>query len=162
MEAFRQLCERVQQAGLTIKQSKRGVGYSSVTFFGHQIGQSTIGPITPLTDKIQRARRPEIKKQEGSSFSLAEYYRDLIPHYAAIPHPPTKKNLSRKVKWEPQHESDFAKMKQCLSSSHILKAVHLWTTFIVPTDVLEPFYCNIMEQPFIQFHMRAENYSREM
>lgn len=140
MKLFLKFFKWVQQASLTVKPRKRESGFSSVTCLGHRIGQSTISSMTTLINKIHEANRPVTKKKVRSFQGLTSHYRDFILHYAALSHPLTdifKKKLSNKAKWKPGHEVAFTKLKTCLSTTPIFKAVDLSKTFILRTDASE-------------------------
>ena len=103
LQVLDKLLEKLRQAGLVIRPSKCVFGSKSVEFLGHSIGENCISINEENLEKIRSAKRPTTKKEVRSFLSLANYYRDHMPSFAAIAAPLsdlTKKGLPESVRWK--------------------------------------------------------------
>nr|XP_054761342.1 uncharacterized protein LOC129267739 [Lytechinus pictus] len=130
------LC-RLREANLAARPSKCFIGYSSIDFLGHELGDGAIHTSSRLTQKVIETPRPETKKQVRSFLGLTGYYRDYIPGYADLALPLT--NLTRKgspgkVKWGMEEEQAFHKLKDCLTKPPVLKLPDFDKMFILKVD----------------------------
>ena len=91
---FRELLTRLRQAGLTARPSKCTVGFTSIEFLGHTVGDGTLTPNENKVRDIIEAKRPETKKQVMSFLGMVGFYRNFIPQFAEIAFSLT--NLTRK------------------------------------------------------------------
>ena len=115
------LFERFRDAGMTVKPSKCVIGARKVDFLGHNVGDGMVGLHNGNVEKIKYADRPQTKRDVRSFLGLTGYYRDYIPHYAAIAAPLTeltKKGCPRIVQWGVVHENAFKTLKSSLISAH--------------------------------------------
>lgn len=132
-EAF----ERLQKAGLTARPKKCELGFSRVTFLGHEIGQGVKIPLVKTLDRIQQAARPTTKRQIRSFLGLSGYYREFIPGYAALAKPltdATRKGAPNSVVWTENLEEAFKALKSALSSPPVLRLPDLQRRFTLRTD----------------------------
>ena len=134
---LRELLQRLRQAGLTARPSKCMVGFTSVAFLGHNVGD---GILTPNQDKardIVEAKRPETKKQIRSFLGMVGFYRRFIPQFAEIALPLTnltKKGNPNKLVWEGEHQRAFERLRSYMVSTPILRLPDLDKGFILRTD----------------------------
>ena len=134
---LRELLQRLRQAGLTARPSKCMVGFTSVEFLGHNVGD---GILTPNQDKardIVEARRPETKKQIRSFLGMVGFYRRFIPQFAEIALPLTnltKKGNPNKLVWEGEHQRAFERLRSYMVSTPILRLPDLEKGFTLRTD----------------------------
>ena len=102
------------RANLAIKPSKCCLGYGSLEFLGHHVGNGQLATNPDLIAKIQSKERPTTKKEVRSFLGLTGYYRKFIANYAEIAVPLsdlTKKGQSNKVKWGDAQERSFQTLK---------------------------------------------------
>nr|XP_054770418.1 uncharacterized protein LOC129278235 [Lytechinus pictus] len=130
------LC-KLREANLAARPSKCFIGFSSIDFLGHELGDGAIHTSSRLTQKVIETPRPENKKQVRSFLGLTGYYRDYIPGYADLALPLT--NLTRKgspgkVKWGMEEEEAFHKLKDCLTKPPVLKLPDFDKMFILKVD----------------------------
>ncbi len=129
--------ERCQNGGLTMKPSKCFIGFKSVEFVGHRVGEGCIVPMTDKIDKITNALPPKTKREVRSFLGLAGFYRAYIPQFSSIAQPLTeltKKFQSNTIDWKPEHQKAFDKIKELIASKPILKLPDLSKPFFVQTD----------------------------
>ena len=81
---LRKLFERVRTAGLTMKPSKCKLGFSSVDYLGHILGEGVISPNPDKLFNIQQAPRPQTKKKVRSFLGLVGFYSKFIPNYSTV------------------------------------------------------------------------------
>ena len=106
-------------------------------FFGHNVGDGMVGLHNDNVEKIEYAERPQTKRDVRSFLGVTGYYRDYIPHYAAIAAPLTdltKKGFTRIVQWGVVHENAFKALKSSLISAPILKIPDITQPFVLCCD----------------------------
>ena len=81
------LLSRVKNAQLTLRPTKCSVGFSSVSYLGHYVGNHPLQTKSDLVEKIPQAPKPTNKQQVRSFLGLIGFYRKLIPNFAtsAVP-----------------------------------------------------------------------------
>ena len=137
MVTLREVLERLKKANLTARPTKCNIGYKSIEFLGHNVGQGQLRPVQNKVTAVRDAPRPKTKKQLRSFLGLVGYYRRFIPNFAAIAAPltdRTKKGEPSLVRWGENEESAFNTLKQKLEREPILHLPDLATPFILRTD----------------------------
>ncbi|XP_041467568.1 uncharacterized protein LOC121417899 [Lytechinus variegatus] len=137
VRALVQVFTRLAEAGLTAKPSKCQIGFQSLDFLGHVVGEGTLRPDPAKLDQILHATPPTTKKEVRAFLGLAGYYRKFIPNFATIAAPLTdltKKNGPNKVEWGPIEERAFQTLKSRLTSSPILHLPNQDEPYILATD----------------------------
>ncbi|XP_053406591.1 uncharacterized protein LOC128559314 [Mercenaria mercenaria] len=133
---LRNLFTRIREARLTVKPSKCMIGFGSISFTGHVVGDGMMQMEDEL-DKIRSADRPETKTQLRSFLGLAGYYRKFIGSFAEIAAPLTdltKKGQPNKIVWRPDHETAFRTLKQLLTRAPILRLPDFSKPFVLQCD----------------------------
>ena len=137
LKAIQEVLERIKHSGLTIRPSKCLMGYSTMDFTGHVVGN---GSVTTESDKIERikeAARPKTKKQVRSFLGLVGFYRKFIPNFATISVPLTdltKKGAPNVIRWDQSHEKAFATLKDKLMKSPVLRLPDFEKDIIIRSD----------------------------
>jgi len=85
---------RVRNAQLTLRPTKCSVGFFSVPYLGHCVGNQSLQTKPDMVNKILQASKPADKKQLQSFLGLIGYYRKFIPNFADTAVPLT--NLTKK------------------------------------------------------------------
>ena len=137
METMRATFMRIRKANLTVRPIKCFVGYPSIDFTGHVVGNGEMHMEDDKLQKIRDATPPQSKKQVRSFLGLAGYYRKFIPHFAEIAAPLTdltKKGQPNKVIWGPSQAKAFKTLRDLLTSAPILRLPDLTRQFILRTD----------------------------
>ena len=137
---LRKLFERVRSAGLTIKPSKCKLGFTSVDYLGHIVGEGEISPNPEKLFNIQQAPIPQTKKQVRSFLGLVGFYSKFIPNYSTVAAPLTdltKRGCLNKIVWGDAQERSFVILKKVLSSNPVLRLPDLSREFILQTDASE-------------------------
>ena len=137
---LRKLFERVRSAGLTMKPSKCKLGFTSVDYLGHIVGEGEISPNPEKLFNIQQAPIPQTKKQVRSFLGLAGFYSKFIPNYSTVAAPLTdltKRGCPNKIVWGDAQERSFVILKKVLSSNPVLRLPDLSREFILQTDASE-------------------------
>ena len=94
VKTLKLVLDRLRRANLAVCPSKCLVGYKSLEFLGHEVGEGVIRANPTISKKISEAPRPVTKSQVRSFFGLTGFYRDFIPNYSDIALPLT--SLTRK------------------------------------------------------------------
>jgi hypothetical protein len=137
LAALDELLGRLRDANLTAKPSKCEVGFRSLEFLGHMVGEGQMKPKVDKVEMVREAKRPETKKQLRSFLGLVGYYRRFIPNFAAIAVPLTdltKKREPDRVTWGESQEHSFKTLKALMTSSPILQLPECTKPFVLRTD----------------------------
>ncbi|XP_071503098.1 uncharacterized protein [Diadema antillarum] len=132
-----EVLRRLRQANLTARPTKCFIGYRSVEFLGHCVGQGELRPVQDKVKAVKNAPRPRTKKQLRSFLGLVGYYRRFIPNFAAIAAPltdRTKKGEPTVIRWGDAEEMAFNTLKKKLEKEPILHLPDLDAPFILRTD----------------------------
>ncbi|CAM5176788.1 unnamed protein product [Eretmochelys imbricata] len=86
----RQVLDRLQRAGLTVKAEKCKVGMAEVSYLGHRVGSGCLKPEPAKVEAIRDWPAPHTKKQNQALFGMAGYYRRFVPHFSSIAAPNTE------------------------------------------------------------------------
>ena len=104
LQMLRNVFTRIQKAGLTVRPTKFYIGYKTIDFTGHLVGEGEVRMEDEKINKIKNVEEPTTKKQVRSFLGLANYYRKFILNFATIAAPLTdltKKGMPNKVVWGP-------------------------------------------------------------
>jgi hypothetical protein len=137
MVSLREVFTRLRKFHLTARPSKVVIGYQTLQFLGHTIGEGKITPDPTKLEKILSLSRPTTKKQVRALLGLTSYYRKFIPNFSAIASPLsdlTKKGRANMVQWEASQEQAFQALKRSLAQYPILRLPDLSKQFSVRTD----------------------------
>ena len=137
LETVRSVLERLRQYNMTVRPSKCLIGHEKVPFLGHVVGGGQYGCQVDKIVKVRDAPRPRTKTQVKSFLGLAGYYRDYIPHFAAIAaplHDLLKKQAPNTVRWTDVHEQAFLTLKSLLCKEPILQLPDCSKQFVLRTD----------------------------
>ena len=137
---LREVFERLRDAKLTVRPSKCLIGFQSLEFVGHQIGQNAVQPNPNKVDEILHAERPKTKRQVRAFLGTVGYYREYIPNFAEIAIPLT--DLTRKgtpniIEWNDAHENAFKTLKKMITMDPILRIPDFTRCFILQSDASE-------------------------
>ena len=93
----KQVFQRLQDAGLTIKLKKCNFGVGQCTYLGHKIGRGGVLPVQSKIMAVKEMHRPRTKKEVRSFLGMVGYYRRFIPHFATKAEPLTELTKKRKT-----------------------------------------------------------------
>ncbi|CAM5173325.1 unnamed protein product, partial [Eretmochelys imbricata] len=133
----RQVLDRLQGAGLTVKAEKCKVGMAEVSYLGHRVGSVRLKPEPANVEVIRDWPAPRTKKQVQAFIGMAGYYRRFVPHFSAMATPITelcKKGKPDKVVWTEQCQEAFRALKEALVSGPVLANPDFDKPFVVFTD----------------------------
>ena len=137
MAELRVLFDKIRAAHVTIRPTKCMVGYETVGFVGHTVGEGQVRMEDDKIEKIEKAERPTTKKQVRAFLGLAGYYRKFIQNYAEIAAPLTnltKKGNPEKVVWGEPEETAFTELKRRLVERPILRMPDHNLKYVLRTD----------------------------
>ncbi|CAM5129657.1 unnamed protein product [Natator depressus] len=137
MSQIRQVLDRLQGAGLTVKAEKCKVGMAEVSYLGHRVGSGCLKSEPAKVEGIRDWPAPHTKKQVQAFIGLAGYYQRFVPRFSAIATPITelcKKGKPDKVVWTEQCQEAFRALKEALISGPVLAKPDFDKPFVVFTD----------------------------
>jgi hypothetical protein len=126
---------RLEEAGLTVKNSKCRFYYEQLAFLGHVVSQDGISPDPSRVEAIQHLSAPTDVKSLLSFLGITGYYRRFIYRYAEIASP-MYKLVRKNVEWSWDEECDkaFKTLKRALTTAPILRNPDFKHPFHVITD----------------------------
>jgi len=104
----------VKNAQLTLRPTKCSVGFSSVSYLGHYVGNISLQFKSDLVKKILQAPKPTDKQQLRSFLGLIGFYRKFIRNFATVAMPLTdltKKDQPNQLKWAEAQDRAFETLK---------------------------------------------------
>ena len=135
---LREVLNRINEAGITLKPNKCHFGQNSVKYLGHVVGK---GKMTPSELKIKAIidfPTPETKTDIRAFIGICNYYRKYIPMFATIAAPLTSltqgKSKKGKILWTADCEEAFVTLKEKLSRGPVLRAPDFTKEFLIQTD----------------------------
>ena len=137
---IRSVLKALREASLTAKPSKCEFGFEEIEFLAHKVGRGEVHPLQRKIDAINSIPSPTTKKQVRSFIGMIGFYRRFIPHFAEISAcltDLTKKSNPNKVRWLPQHQIAFDKLKHALVSYPVLQNPDFTKEFVLQTDACD-------------------------
>ncbi|CAM5159081.1 unnamed protein product [Eretmochelys imbricata] len=133
----RQVLDRLQEAGLTIKAEKCKVGMAEVSDLGHRVGSGCLKPEPAKVEVIRDCPAPQTKKQIQAFIGMLGYYRRFVPHFSTIATPIAglcTKGKPDKVIWTEECQRALCALKEALASGPVLANPDFDKPFMVFTD----------------------------
>ncbi len=129
MQRLNAVLTRLEEYGLTVKQSKCKFLQTQVTYLGHVISERGISPSQDKLQGIRDAPTPRNVTELKSFLGLLQYYGKFIPNLSQMVHP-LNSLLCNHVpyRWTNECEAAFQQAKAALSSE----------TFLTHYDVNRP------------------------
>ena len=131
--------ERLRHYGLHLKPSKCEIGFSSLQYLGHFVGEGRQMPIEEKVTAIVELPVPRTVTQLRSFLGSINYYQQYIQHcnvIAAPLHALLKGNPSKKtvIEWTDEAERAFVTLKHALAKKPVLQLVNAELPFTLQTD----------------------------
>ena len=113
--------QRLQEAGLTLKEDKCAFALPSVEYLGHTIDGSGLHPSPRKVKAIQEAPEPKNLTELRSFIGLLNYYTNFIPNLSCFLFP-FYRLMQKGVRWTwtTEHKQLFNRAKNLLQSSALL------------------------------------------
>ena len=135
--ALRDFFVRVRDAHLTLRPTKCSIGFSSVPYLGHKVGNKCLESKADMVARILEAPRHQDKKQLSSFLGLIGYYCQFIPNFAALAVPLTdltKKGSPNRLEWGTPQENAFESLKSHTACPPVLRLPDFSKEFALQTD----------------------------
>ena len=137
IQSLRQLLNRLELHGLNAKPSKCLLGFCSLEYLGHVVGNNVFHPVEDKVKSIETAPVPSTKTMIKSFLGSVGYYQRFIPNFSTIAEPLfdlIKKNAPNKVEWNDSAQKSFDQLKQSLLDRPVLQLPNPKKLFVVQTD----------------------------
>lgn len=134
---LRSVLDSFRKARVTAKPSKTVFGFMEIEFLAHKVGNGKIQPTEEKIDALNKIMPPTTKKQVRSFIGTVNFYRRFIPHFSDIAAPLTdltSKKRPNKVRWLPEHQDSFDKLKISITQHPVLRSPDFAKTFFLQTD----------------------------
>ena len=138
-QTLKEVLRRLRQYGLHLKPSKCELGFSSLQYLGHFVGEGRQAPIEEKVTAIVSLPVPRTVTQLRSFLGSVNYYQQYIPHCNVIAsplHALLKGNPSKRsaVTWTDEAERAFIALKRALAQRPVLQLVNADLPFTLQTD----------------------------
>ena len=145
LDRLRCIFEKLQSGGIKLSASKCDFLQSQLIFLGHVVSSKGIAADPSKVECIKKWERPCTIEEMRSFLGFANYYRRFIKSYAALAAPledmmksscQGNMNLQKKfqLRWTPDAENCFLKLKNALTSSPLLGYPTEKGTYVLDCD----------------------------
>ena len=137
IQSIKEVFTIFKENNLTIRPTKTEVGFSNITFLGHEVGRGLLKPVKDNVNKIISIKVPKTKKQVRGIIGLVNYYGKFLPNLSSILiplHKLTGKGMPDKVQWTDSCQCAVTDIQDKINKSPVLILPDLSKTFIVQTD----------------------------
>lgn len=126
---------RLENAGLTLQDSKCDFFKNEIQYLGHIIDKDGIRKSPEKVKAIEEAPTPSNVAQLQSFLGLINYYRNFVPNASSILSP-LYNLLQKKSKWvwTPAHQKAFDGIKKILASDQVLTHFDIEAKLILTVD----------------------------
>ena len=132
---LRDILERLQKRGVTLKLSKCVFARNSVKTLGYILSQDGLGKDAEKIQTIQDMKPPKTVKTLQSLLGYLNFYRNFSYRYAELAKPLLELlKKGRKFKWEPKHQEAFEKIKEAFQEEVVLKKPLEDSTYYLEVD----------------------------
>ena len=129
---------RLREAGLRLKPTKCFFGLEEIKLLGYIVNRDGIHTDPEKVKAIAKLTPPRDLKGVRSFLGMTGFYRQCLPDYAQIAEP--LEELKRKYAhfvWGPSQSEAFEKLKQLLTSSHVMTAPRTDRPYKLYTDACD-------------------------
>ena len=153
LQPIKTVFEKLRQAKLSMKLSKRHFFTKEIQYLGHILGMEGIRPVPAKTEAIKAMHPPVNPKQVRAFLGLVGYYRKFIKNFAKIAKPLTVLTcMDIKFEWMATHRCTFLKLKDAITQAPILRYPDTTKSYIMYTDASD----NACGAQLSQMHKEAE------
>lgn len=138
MEHVRLVLEKLEEHGLTLKDTKCAWAKKEINLLGYVVGAQGVSAQSSKTEAIKALNPPTDVKGLRRFLGMTGYYRDLIPDYAR--HAVPLYELTRdKVpwRWEKAEQDAFDRLKDALCTERVIAHPRVNDPYILYTDACD-------------------------
>ena len=148
LQHLRTVLDRLQSAGLVLRQDKCVLGVKEVDFLGHRISSKGVLPLPSKVSAITSFPVPSTVKALQEFVGMVNYYHRFIPQVASTMAPlySVLKGKPKSLTWDPPQEKAFQAAKQALSSASYLKFPAPGAPLLLSTDASDTAMGGVLEQ----------------
>ncbi|GAU43896.1 hypothetical protein TSUD_399440 [Trifolium subterraneum] len=134
LQHLEKVLQTLQDNTLFVKLSKCAFGVQQVDYLGHTVSGSGVAmDYSKIHTELDWPTPVNIKQLRGFS-GLTGYYRKFIKSYAQIATPLTELLKKDASKWNAEADVAFNKLKQAITSAHVLALPQFTIPFTLETD----------------------------
>lgn len=152
VKALREVLSRLKRANLKVKPTKCHFAQARVQYLGHVVGSGVRSPAEAKIQCVKEFPQPTTKKQMRAFLGLTGYYSRYVKDYATIATPLTDtlkgKNKQEKIKWSPECEDAFTRLKGSLTKFPVLHAPDFTREFLIQCDASDSAIGVVLTQIF--------------
>ena len=126
---------RLEQHGLKVRSEKTELMSDEVIYLGHRINKGGVSPVKSKVEDLVKTPEPRDLKQLIAFLGAVGYYRRYLPDLATVIAPLDKLRSSKEAwRWTEVEQSAFCKLKELLSSDHVVACYNPKLPVKVETD----------------------------
>lgn len=135
IENLKRVLARLQEVGLKLRPDKVRIMEESVTYLGHRFSANGMSPTSEKVTALRNAKPPTCVAELQSFIGSATYLSAYMPKFAGVM-APLYTLLKKDVPWHwgQQEEEAFRKVKEMLTSNHVLANYYQDKELILQTD----------------------------
>jgi IS1 family transposase len=131
--------DKIYEAGLRLKPQKCVFGLKEVKLLGYVVSGDGIRADEAKSQAIADLKPPTTIKGVRSFLGMTGYYRQCMPDYARVAEPlleltRNNNNKNSRFKWGEAQDKSFQKLKDLLTSSHVMAAPDTQRPYKLYTD----------------------------
>ena len=137
LEQLEEIFRRCQNTNLKLNAEKCRFGLNEIDYLGYIVTPEGIKPNPKKIKAIQSMERPTTVTEVRRLIGMVQYYRDLWPRRSHVLEPFTAISSGKKrakIKWTPQLEEAFHKIKQMVCKETLLTYPDWSKPFDIHTD----------------------------
>lgn len=138
IETLTRVFECLKKANFRVNLDKCKFCCSSLSFLGFVVDQQGLHTDPAKVEAIQRFRTPKTTTEVKRLIGLVSYYRIFLPDLSTISAPITalvkNKKKGQPIKWTPEAEESFEKIKYLISNAPVLISPDFDKPFFIQVD----------------------------
>ncbi|XP_055591195.1 uncharacterized protein LOC129743243 [Uranotaenia lowii] len=164
LELLQEVASRLNTANLSINLPKSKFCVPEVTYLGYVLSSEGLRPNPDRVEAILNIERPTSLRSLRRFLGMCNYYRRFIANYSEIVRPLTEllKDKPKSVRWNPEAETSFVRIKELLISAPILTNPDFTKPFAIHCDASDTAVAGVLTQTIDDLEKPIAYYSHKL